>query len=97
VLPAALPESVGGSGLGLIEQRGVLVELGRAGDVGRAAGDLVLTAALSEETGDGATTPATTARRASADARRHLHGTKACVQASMLADAFLVPAETAPD
>jgi len=30
VLSAALPESVGGSGLGLLEQCGVLVELGRA-------------------------------------------------------------------
>jgi alkylation response protein AidB-like acyl-CoA dehydrogenase len=122
VLSAALPESVGGSGLGLLEQCGVLVELGRrvapvpylcsivqaasaiaefGTDAQRAAwaapaatGDLVLTASLSEEVGDDATTPTTTAERASADARWRLHGTKVCVQAGTVADLFLVPAET---
>lgn len=122
VLSAALPESVGGSGLGLIEQCAVLVELGRAvapvpylcsivqaasavaefgTDAQRAAwaapaaaGDLVLTAALSEEAGDDPARPTTTAVRASASAHWHVHGSKVTVQAGPLANLFLVPAET---
>ena len=89
VLSAALPESVGGSGLGLLEQCAVLVELGKAvapvpylpsivqaasaiaefgTDAQRADwaapaadGELVLTAALSEEVGDDPARPTTTA------------------------------------
>ena len=123
VLSAALPESVGGSGLGLLEQCGVLVELGRAvapvpylcsivqaasaiaefgTDAQRAtwaapaaAGELVLTAALSEEVGDDPGQPATTAERASASAQWHVHGSKVAVQAGPVANLFLVPAETA--
>jgi acyl-CoA dehydrogenase len=123
VLSAALPESVGGSGLGLLEQCAVLVELGRAvapvpylcsivqaasavaefgTDAQRttwaapaAAGEVVLTAALSEEVGDDPARPATTAERASASAQWHVHGSKVAVQAGPVANLFLVPAETA--
>jgi alkylation response protein AidB-like acyl-CoA dehydrogenase len=123
VLSAALPESVGGSGLGLLEQCAVLVELGRtvapvpylcsivqaasaiaefgteaqraAWAVPAAAGALVLTAALSEEVGDDPGRPATTAKRASASAQWHVHGSKVAVQAGPVANLFLVPAETA--
>jgi alkylation response protein AidB-like acyl-CoA dehydrogenase len=122
VLSAALPESVGGSGLGLLEQCAVLVELGRtvapvpylcsivqaasaiaefgtdaqrADWATRAAeGQLVLTAALSEEVGDDPAQPTTTAARASASAPWRLHGTKVAVPAGPVADLFLVPAET---
>ena len=121
VLSAALPESVGGSGLGLLEQCAVLVELGRrvapvpylcsivqaasaiaefGTDAQRAEwaapaadGDLVLTAALSEEVGDDPA-PTTTAARANAAARWRLHGTKVAVPAGPVTDLFLVPAET---
>ena len=123
VLSAALPESVGGSGLGLLEQCAVLVELGRAvapapylcsivqaasaiaefgTDAQRAAwaapaaeGELVLTAALSEEVGDDPARPTTTAERASASAQWQVHGSKVAVQAGPVANLFLVPAETA--
>lgn len=123
VLSAALPESVGGSGLGLLEQCGVLVELGRAvapvpylpsivqaasavAEFGTdeqrltwaapaAEGNLVLTAALSEEVGDDPLKCVTIAKRASASAPWHLHGTKVTVQAGPVANLFLVPAETA--
>ncbi|MFC4853708.1 acyl-CoA dehydrogenase family protein [Actinophytocola glycyrrhizae] len=123
VLAAALPEPVGGSGLGLLEQCGVLVELGRAvapvpylcsivqaasalvefgtGEqratwaMPAATGELVLTAALSEEVGDDPARPTTTAERASASATWHLHGSKVAVQAGTVANLFLVPAETA--
>jgi len=122
VLSAALPESVGGSGLGLLEQCAVLVELGktvapvpylcsivqaasaiaefgtdaqRAEWATRAAdGELVLTAALSEEVGDDPAQPTTTAERASASAPWRLHGTKVAVPSGPVADLFLVPAET---
>ncbi|MGB3444554.1 MAG: acyl-CoA dehydrogenase family protein [Actinophytocola sp.] len=122
VLAAALPESVGGSGLGLLEQCAVLVELGRAvapvpylcsivqaasaiaefgTDTQRttwaapaAAGDVVLTAALSEEVGDDPARPTTRAERAGAPAQWHVHGTKVAVQAGPVAKLFLVPAET---
>lgn len=122
VLSAALPESVGGSGLGLLEQCAVLVELGRTvapvpylcsivesasaiaefgTDTQRASwaapaadGQVVLTAALSEEVGDDPARPATFAERASASAPWRLHGTKVAVPAGPVADLFLVPAET---
>lgn len=122
VLSAALPESVGGSGLGLLEQCGVLVEIGRtvapvpylcsivqaasaiaefgtdaqraAWGAPAAAGDLVLTAALSEEVGDDPGRPATFASRASASAPWRLHGMKVAVPAGPVADLFLVPTET---
>lgn len=122
VLSAALPESVGGSGLGLLEQCAVLVELGRTvapvpylcsivqgasavAEFGTdeqrarwaapaATGELVLTAALSEEVGDDPARPATTAARASASAQWHLHGSKVTVPAGTRANAFLVPAES---
>lgn len=124
VLSAALPVEVGGSGLGLIEQCGVLTELGRAvapvpylpsivvaasaiaefgTDAQRerwarpaAAGELVATAALTEEVGDDPAALTTMAERASASARWHLHGTKVAVHAGPVADLFLVPAQT-PD
>ena len=123
VLSAALPESVGGSGLGLLEQCAVLVELGRAvapvpylcsvvqaasaiaefgtdaqratWAVPAAAGELVLTAALSEEVGDDPARPATTAERAGASAQWQVHGSKVAVQAGPAAKLFLVTAETA--
>jgi 3-oxocholest-4-en-26-oyl-CoA dehydrogenase beta subunit len=122
VLSAALPESVGGSGLGLLEQCAVLVELGRTvapvpylcsivqsasaiaefgTDTQRASwaapaadGEVVLTAALSEEVGDDPARPATFAERASASAPWRLHGTKVAVPAGPVADLFLVPTET---
>jgi 3-oxocholest-4-en-26-oyl-CoA dehydrogenase beta subunit len=125
VLAATLPESVGGSGLGLLAQCGVLVELGRtvapvpylpsvvvaaaaiaefgtpaqraAWAVPAAAGELVLTAALTEEAGDDPAAPVTTAEPASgapAAARWRLHGRKIAVPAGPVADAFLVPADT---
>src|ERR1700754_3634919 len=113
VLAAALPESLGGSGLGLLAQCGVLVELGRTvapvpylpsivvgaeavAEFGAggpaAAGERVLTAALTEETGDEPAAPATVAARA--DAGWRLHGTKVAVPACPVADLFLVPADT---
>ncbi len=124
VLSAALPEPVGGGGLGLLAQCGVLVEVGRTvapvpylpsvvvaasaiaefgTDAQRAAwaapaagGELVLTAALTEEVGDDPATPATVAEPldASASASWHLHGTKVAVPVGPAADLFLVPAET---
>jgi 3-oxocholest-4-en-26-oyl-CoA dehydrogenase beta subunit len=122
VLSAALPESVGGSGLGLLEQCAVLVELGRTvapvpylcsivqaasaiaefgtdeqraeWAVPAAEGEVILTAALSEEVGDDPARPATVAERASAYAPWRLHGTKVAVPAGPIADLFLVPAET---
>jgi alkylation response protein AidB-like acyl-CoA dehydrogenase len=60
-----------------------------------AAGDLVLTAALSEELGDDPFRPTAKASNATASARWHLHGTKVAVPAGPLAKLFLVPAETA--
>lgn len=121
VLSAALPESAGGSGFGLVEHCGVLVEMGRAvapvpylmsiavagsalGHFGDRAqqerwadpagsGQLVLTAALSEQNNPDATTPAiTTARRR--DGQWVLSGSKTAVPAGPIADLFLVPAMT---
>lgn len=122
VLSAALPTSVGGSGLSLVEQCGVLLELGRAvapvpylpsitqaaaaiAEFGTdeqraawaapaAAGDLVLTAALSEEVGDDPHVMSVAADHASASARWRLHGTKVAVHAGPIANLFLVPATT---
>jgi alkylation response protein AidB-like acyl-CoA dehydrogenase len=92
VLSAALPESVGGAGLGLVEQCAVLTELGRVvapapylasivlgasaiAEFGTdeqrrrwaepaARGELLLTAALQEDTAEDPRSPATTATRA---------------------------------
>ena len=62
---------------------------------GVAAGETVLTAALSELNGEvilpGGTEPATTAT-ANGDGSWSLSGTKACVPAALVADAILVPA-----
>ena len=65
------------------------------------SGDVILTAAMVELTGEvvvpGGTSPATTAT-ARADGTWVLHGTKACVPAAMVAHAILIPATcTAPD
>ncbi len=79
VLSAALPASVGGSGLGLLDQCGVLVEIGRT-----VAPVPYLCSAR----------PAAFAERASASASWRLHGTKVAVPAGPVADLFLVPAET---
>jgi 3-oxocholest-4-en-26-oyl-CoA dehydrogenase beta subunit len=121
ILAAALPESHGGAGLGLLEQCSVLAEIGRAvapvpylasavlgaGALARfgtpeqqsrwaapaGRGELVLTAALSEEDGDDPGTPAATAGRAGD--RWQLTGTKTAVPAGPRADLILVPAATA--
>ena len=65
------------------------------------SGDVILTAAMVELTGEvvvpGGTSPATAAT-AQADGTWVLHGTKACVPAAMVAHAILIPATcTAPD
>jgi alkylation response protein AidB-like acyl-CoA dehydrogenase len=93
ILAAALPEPLGGAGLGLLEQCSVLAEIGRAvapvpylasvvlgaGALARfgtpdqqarwaapaGRGELVLTAALSEEDGDDPRAPSARAERAS--------------------------------
>jgi len=111
VLAAALPESLGGSGLGLLDQCSVLVEVGRAiapapylpsivlGAGAIAAfgspdqrqrwaepasrGELVLTAALTEEN---------VATADAAAAGWVISGVKTVVPAAMKADAMLVPA-----
>jgi acyl-CoA dehydrogenase len=113
ILAACLPVDVGGSGYGLLEQCGVLVELGAAvapvpylasivvaasgiAEFGTprqrdrwvrpaATGELVLTAALVEET-------ATTAK--STAGRWRLTGAKTTVPAGPVADLLLVPADT---
>jgi alkylation response protein AidB-like acyl-CoA dehydrogenase len=120
VLAAALPEALGGAGLGLLEQCSVLEEIGRtvaaapylasivlgAGAIARfgtpdqqarwaapaGRGELLLTAALSEEDGDDPRTPATSAERM--PGRWLLTGTKTAVPAGQRADLFLVPAAT---
>jgi alkylation response protein AidB-like acyl-CoA dehydrogenase len=121
VLAAALPEPLGGAGLGLLEQCSVLAEVGRAvapvpylasvvlgaGALARfgtpdqqarwavpaGRGELVLTAALSEEDGDDPRAPSARAERAG----EHwlLTGTKTAVPAGPRADLMLVPAATA--
>jgi acyl-CoA dehydrogenase len=120
ILAATLPESLGGAGLGLLEQCSVLAEIGRAvapapylasvvlgagalarfgtpGQQSRWAapagrGELVLTAALSEEDADDPRTPAATAER-SGDTWV-LTGTKTAVPAGPRAGLMLVPAAT---
>jgi 3-oxocholest-4-en-26-oyl-CoA dehydrogenase beta subunit len=95
ILAAALPEALGGAGLGLLEQCSVLEEIGRtvapvpylasivlgAGAIARfgtpdqqerwaapaGRGELILTAALSEEDGDDPRTPTATAERVPAN------------------------------
>jgi 3-oxocholest-4-en-26-oyl-CoA dehydrogenase beta subunit len=121
VLAAALPESLGGAGLGLLEQCSVLAEVGRAvapvpylasavlgaGALARfgspdqqrrwavpaGRGELVLTAALSEEDGDDPRAPSARAERVAG--RWLLTGTKTAVPAGPRADLMLVPAATA--
>src|SRR3984893_1582979 len=120
ILPAALPESLGGAGLGLLEQCSILAEIGRtvapapylasivlgagalarfgtpdqqnrwAGPAGR--GELILTAALSEEDGDDPRAPA--ARAEYAAGRWLLSGVKTAVLAAPRAGLMLVPAAT---
>jgi alkylation response protein AidB-like acyl-CoA dehydrogenase len=108
VLDAALPESVGGAGLGFLAHCGVLVELGRAAstlpylptvvlgaDALSAPPDgRIVTAALTEEDTDDPRCPATHAERSAAG--WVLTGAKTAVPAGPVADAFLVPA-TGPD
>jgi 3-oxocholest-4-en-26-oyl-CoA dehydrogenase beta subunit len=117
VLAAALPEDLGGAGLGLLEQCSVLTEIGRAvapapylasivlgaGALARfgtpdqakrwaepaGRGELILTAALSDEDG----TPAVTAEQVAGGWR--LSGTKTAVPAGPRADLTLLPALTA--
>ncbi len=120
VLAAALPESVGGGGYGLLEQCSVLIELGRgvapvpylssvvlgAGAIAtfgdddqRAAwaapaarGELILTAALTEDLADSPEAPLAQAEPSGAG--WVLSGAKAVVPAGPIADLFLVPAST---
>jgi alkylation response protein AidB-like acyl-CoA dehydrogenase len=108
VLDAALPESVGGAGLGFLAQCGVLVELGRAASALPYLPTVVLggsvlatpldgritTAALSEEDNDEPRRPATHAERSAAG--WVLTGAKTGVPAGPVADLFLVPA-TGPE
>jgi alkylation response protein AidB-like acyl-CoA dehydrogenase len=122
ILAAALPESAGGAGLGLLEQCSVLAELGRAvapvpylasivlgaGAVAEfgtpeqrrrwaepaGRGEVVLTAALSEDDGDDPRAPAVRAQQAGG--RWRLSGFKTTVPAGPRADLLLVPAAT-PD
>jgi acyl-CoA dehydrogenase len=120
VLAAALPDTVGGGGLDLLEQCGVLVELGRAvaqvpylvNTMGAAAlsyfgtdeqrarwaapaaaGELVLTVALTEDLVDSPEDPTTRAERDGAGWR--ISGAKAVVPFAGVAAGFLVPARTA--
>jgi len=121
ILAAALPEALGGAGLGLLEQCSVLAEIGRtvapvpylasivlgAGAIARfgtpaqqerwaapaGRGELILTAALSEEDGDDPRTPTATAERVPGGWL--LTGTKTAVPAGQRAEEFLVPAATA--
>ncbi|HEX4660152.1 MAG TPA: acyl-CoA dehydrogenase family protein [Streptosporangiaceae bacterium] len=127
VLAAALPESLGGAGLGLLEQCSVLAEIGRAvapvpylasavlgaGALARfgtpeqqrrwaepaGRGELLLTAALSEEDGDDPRAPAAVKGEWGAGrgvaGRWLLTGTKTAVPAGPRADLMLVPAATA--
>jgi 3-oxocholest-4-en-26-oyl-CoA dehydrogenase beta subunit len=127
ILAAALPEALGGAGLGLLEQCSVLEEIGRtvapvpylasivlgAGAIARfgtpdqqerwaapaGRGELILTAALSEEDADDPRTPTATAERVKGDGEGGggwlLTGTKTAVPAGQRAGLFLVPAATA--
>ena len=119
ILAAALPESLGGSGLGLLEQCSVLAEVGRAvapapflasivlgaGALARfgsprqqglaeqtGRGELILSAALSEDDGDDPGHPSVSAERAAG--RWRLTGTKTAVPAGQRAGLMLVPAAT---
>jgi acyl-CoA dehydrogenase len=129
ILAAALPESLGGAGLGLLEQCSVLIELGRtvapapylasvvlgAGAITRfgtpeqqrrwaepaGRGELILTAALSEEDGDDPAAPSARAEPLRGDEPGdgqgwRLSGVKTMVPAAPLAGLILVPA-AAPD
>jgi acyl-CoA dehydrogenase len=125
ILAAALPESLGGAGLGLLEQCSVLTELGRtlapvpylasivlgAGAITRfgspdqqrrwaapaGRGELILTAALSEEDGDDPAAPSARAEPVTGDGPGwRLSGVKTTVPAAPLAALMLVPAAT-PD
>ena len=125
ILAAALPEALGGAGLGLLEQCSVLTELGRtlapvpylasivlgAGAITRfgspdqqrrwaapaGRGELILTAALSEEDGDDPAAPSARAEPVTGDAPGwRLSGVKTTVPAAPLAALMLVPAAT-PD
>jgi alkylation response protein AidB-like acyl-CoA dehydrogenase len=127
VLAAALPESLGGAGLGLLEQCSVLIEAGRAvapvpylasivlgaGAIVRfgtteqretwaapaGRGDLILTAALTEEDDSDSTSPSTHAEPVEGPdgiGGWRLTGVKTTVPAAPLAALFLVPAAT-PD
>jgi alkylation response protein AidB-like acyl-CoA dehydrogenase len=127
ILAAALPEALGGAGLGLLEQCSALEEIGRtvapvpylasivlgAGAIARfgtpdqqerwaapaGRGELILTAALSEEDGDDPRTPTASAERMKGDGEVGggwlLTGTKTAVPAGQRAGLFLVPASTA--
>jgi 3-oxocholest-4-en-26-oyl-CoA dehydrogenase beta subunit len=120
ILSAAVPESLGGAELGLLEQCAVLIEIGRAvapvpylpsivlgtsalarfGTTDQqeewarpaARGEVILTAALTEEDGDNPRSPAATARKT--DDGWLLTGTKTTVPAGPLASLMLVPAVT---
>jgi acyl-CoA dehydrogenase len=120
ILAAALPESLGGAGLGLLEQCSVLAEIGRAvapapylasivlgaGALARfgtpdqqrrwaepaGRGEIVLSAALSEEDGDDPRAPSVSAERVAGSWL--LSGAKTAVLAGPLADLMLVPAAT---
>jgi alkylation response protein AidB-like acyl-CoA dehydrogenase len=125
ILAAALPEALGGAGLGLLEQCSVLTELGRtlapvpylasivlgAGAITRfgspgqqrrwaapaGRGELILTAALSEEDGDDPAAPSARGEPVSGDGPGwRLSGVKTTVPAAPLAALMLVPVAT-PD
>lgn len=123
ILSAALPESLGGAGLGLLEQCSVLIETGRsvapvpylasvvlgAGAIARfgtaqqqekwaapaGRGELIVSAALAEESVDDPARPMASAEPLP-DGGWRLDGTKTTVPAAPLAALFLVPAVT-PD
>jgi alkylation response protein AidB-like acyl-CoA dehydrogenase len=125
ILAAALPEALGGAGLGLLEQCSVLTELGRtlapvpylasivlgAGAITRfgspgqqrrwaapaGRGELILTAALSEEDGDDPAAPSARGEPVTGDGPGwRLSGVKTTVPAAPLAALMLVPVAT-PD
>src|SRR5262245_5432611 len=120
LLGLALPEDVGGGGLGIVELCLLLEQVGRTvapvpvfptlvlGALplaefgtpeqrrqwlpGVTAGDIVLTAALTESDGVDPAAPAAVARRDGS--RWRLDGAKTCVQAAHLAARIVVPART---
>jgi alkylation response protein AidB-like acyl-CoA dehydrogenase len=126
ILAAALSESLGGAGLGLLDQCSVLTEIGRAvapapylasivlgaGALARfgtpeqqrrwavpaGRGELILTAALSEEDGDDPGVPSARAEHVQREGETggwRLTGTKTAVPAGVRAGLILVPAATA--